>query len=302
MSANSLLVNRHYNRVINDGGDATKINATFISSVDSYLTTNDYWKYLLHWVDPRFGIKLDGSGFVSRVYCLGTTRLPRGGDYTPTTSNTFPSTSSNTSYSATGFRGTTPAWVNNASSAHGFFGNGRANNIQRKNELTLIAAYQKPGTAVGTLFGNGQLAGFYLQHASGSSGNITFGLSDTVAPPGTFKTATVAFSSATNPHVAAAVHDGSTMTAYLDGVAGTPVDSSAFNNPGLLNDSVLRGMYRSTNSTAPVLASGGKNSIQTLATRAYTIDSEAQFTCAALIVFEKGLPAAAISAITAMYA
>jgi len=108
-SNNTLMVTRHINRVINDGGDATKINVTFLASVDSYLTSNDYYKYLMHWVDARFAVKLDGSGFVSKVYCLGTTRLPRGGDYTPTTSNTFPSTSSNTSYSATSFRSTTPS-------------------------------------------------------------------------------------------------------------------------------------------------------------------------------------------------
>jgi hypothetical protein len=301
-SNNTQMVNRHVNRVINDGGDTSKIDMTFLASVDSYLTTNDYYKHLLHWVDARFGVKLDGSGFISKVYCLGTTRLPRGGDYTPTTSNTFPSTSSNTSYSATSFRGTTPSWINNASSAHGYFGNGRANTIQRKNEITLIAAYQKPGTAIATLFGTGQFAtGMYLQHASGSSGNVSFVMYESNHNSGTAITATVAFASATAAHVAAGVFDGSNMTAYLDGVAGTPVSASAYANPSMINDTVLRGTYRSTASTAVVLASGGRG-IQTLLTRAYTIDNEALFTGAGLIVFDKGLGSTAISAIGAMYA
>lgn len=302
-SNNTLMVTRHVNRVINDGGDTSKIDMTFLASVDSYLTSNDYYKYLLHWVDARFGVKLDGSSFVSKVYCLGTTRLPRGGDYTPTTSNTFPSTSSNTSYSTTSFRGTTPSWVNNASTAHGYFGNGRANTIQRKNELTLIAAYQKPSTAIATLFGTGQFAsGMYLQHASGSSGNVSFVMYASNDPPSSGPiTATVAFASATAAHVAAGVFDGTNMTAYLDGVAGTPQSATAYANPSMLNDNVLRGKFGSTASTAVVLASGGRG-IQTLLTRVYTIDSEAQFTGACLAVFEKGLPSGAITAIGALYA
>lgn len=302
-SNNTLMVTRHVNRVINDGGDQSKIDMTFLASVDSYLTTNDYYKYLMHWVDARFGVKLDGSGFVSKVYCLGTTRLPRGGDYTPTTSNTFPSTSSNTSYSATSFRGTTPSWINNASSAHGYFGNGRANTIQRKNELTLIAAYQKPGTGIATLFGTGQFAsGMYLQHASGSSGNVSFAMYASNDPPSSGPiTATVAFASATAAHVAAGVFDGTNMTAYLDGVAGTPVSASSYNNPTMSSDTVLRGKYGATASNAVILSSGGRG-FQTLLTRAYTIDNEALFTGACLAVFEKGLSSTAIGEIGAMYA
>lgn len=299
VSNNSQMVNRHVNRVIDDGGDATKIDMTFLASVDSYLTSNDYYKYLMHWVDARFGIKEDG-GFITKIYCLGTTRLPKGGDYTATTSNTFPSTTSNTSYSATSFRGTTPSWVNNANSARGYFANGRANNIQRKNEITLIAAYQKPGTAIASLFGLNQVSGgLYLQHASGSSGNVSFVMYQSGSPI----TATVAFASATAAHVAAGVFDGSSVTAYLDGVAGTPVDGSAAANPTMANDTALRGHYASTAGTSPVLMSGTRAGLQTLSTRAYNnSDAHGLFTGAGLIVFEKGLGSTAISAITAMYA
>jgi len=304
-SNNTLMVTRHVNRVINDGGDSTKINMTFLASVDSYLTSNNYYKYLMHWADVRFGVKLDGSGFVSKVYCLGTTRLPRGGDYTPTTSDTFPSTSSNTSYSATSFRGTTPSWVNNANTAHGYFGNGRANPIQRKNEITLIAAYQRPsGTGVATLFGYGQSAsGFYLQQDTGSSGNISFSMYASANPPSSGPiTATVAFASATTAKVVAGVFDGSNMTTYLDGVAGTPQNASSYNNPSMLNDSALRGFFSSTNATATALSSGSRRGLQTLLTRAYAMDNEGLFTAAGLMVFEKGLPSGAITAIGALYA
>lgn len=304
-SNNTLMVTRHVNRVINDGGDTSKINMTFLASVDSYLTSNDYYKYLMHWVDARFGIKVDGSGFVSKVYCLGTTRLPRGGDYTPTTSNTFPSTSSNTSYSATSFRGTTPSWINNAASARGFFGNGRPNTILRKNEITLIAAYQRPsGTGIATLFGQGQFTtGMFLQQAAGASGNISFTMYPSNVNNGTGITATAAFASATTAKVVAATFDRTNLTVYLDGVAGTPVSASAYDNPSMLNDTALRGDYQSFNATTVALMSGSQTGRQTRLTRAYNnSDAHGLFTGAGLMVFEKGLPSGAITAIGALYA
>lgn len=302
-SNNTLMVTRHVNRVVNDGGDTSKIDMTFLASVDSFLTSNDYYKYLMYWVDARFGVKLDGSGFVSKVYCLGTTRLPRGGDYTPTTSNTFPSTSSNTSYSATSFRGTTPSWVNNASSAHGFFGNGRPAVIQRKTEITLIAAYQRPsGTGVATLFGQGKNSGgMFLQQAAGSSGNISFSMYASNSDPSSGPiTATVAFASATTAKVVAGVFDGTNITAYLDGVAGTPVSASSYANPNLTSDTVLRGDHGSFNSVSTVLVSGSRSGTQTRITRAYTLDNEALFTGACLAVFEKGA-ASIVSGVGAFY-
>lgn len=307
VSSAILAVNKHINRVIDDGGDATKIDATFLTSVDSYLTTNNYHRYLLHWADARFGVKLDGSGFVSKVYDFGTTRLPRGGDFTPTTSNTFPSTSSNTSYSATSFRGTTPSWVNNAGTAHGYFGNGIGNNIQRKVELTVIAAYQKPGTLKSTLIAMGEVStaytGMYLVHGSGTPGTVSVGLSDRPTSTSTFTTATIASSSATAAHVIAGVFDQVNLTCYSDGVAGTPVSATALANPDLTNDTALRGHYAQTASQGPFLGSGSQDSKINHTTGAYTFsNNEALFTCAALIVFEKGLPAQAITDIGALYA
>src|SRR6185369_1983736 len=73
-SNNTEIVNKHVNRVINDGG--TGYNVSFIASVDTWLTSNNAYRYLNWWTDIRFGYKLDGSGFVSRIYDLGTTYLP----------------------------------------------------------------------------------------------------------------------------------------------------------------------------------------------------------------------------------
>jgi len=291
-SAQNAQVNKHVNRVINDGGSGYDI--TFIASADQWLNSNNTYRYLNWWTDVRFGYKLDGSGFISKIYDLGTTLLPRGGDYTPTTSNTFPSTSSNTSYSATSFRGTTPSWVNNANTARGYFGNGRANPIQRWNKITALAAYQKPGTSLATLFGTGQFnRGWYLQHGSGSSGNVSFVMGNVGGSA--LITATVPFASATAAHVAVGKFDGSNLTAYLDGVAGTPVDASSLDNPGMLNDTPLRGQYRTTATTSPILISGARTGLQTLLTRAYnTSENEALFTGAGLAVFNSDLSDAQI--------
>jgi hypothetical protein len=299
-SNNTAMVNKHVNRVINDGGDVTKINMTFLASADSWLTSNDAYKYVQWWADARFGVKLDGSGFISKVYCLGTTYMPRGGDYTPTTSDTYPSTSSNTSYSATSFRGTTPSWVNNANTAHGYFGGGRANNMQRWNEITLLAAYQRPsGTGVAGLFGYGQFEGLYLTQDTGASGNINFGMTAGLGGSSAYTISTAAFSGATTPRVAAGVFNGSTMTTYLDGVAGTPVNASAFSNPNLLNPSVLRGSLTALSGGRPVLCSGSDTGIKN---SNYNINTLASFTGAGLAVFNKGLSQSLVQSWGALYA
>ena len=304
-SANTEMVNRHVNRVINDGGSGYDIS--FIATADTWLTSNNNYRYVQWWADVRFGYKLDGSGFISKIYDLGTTYMPRGGDYTPTTSNTFPSTSSNTSYSATSFRGTTPSWVNNAGTARGYFGNGRANNIQRWNEATFLAAYQKPGTNAATFFGLGENTGLYLQHASGASGNINFAMvCDKVGAPFTFTTATAPFTTATAAHVAAGVFDGTNMTAYLDGVAGSPQSCSASaSNTAMLKDTILRGYYPGdafVATTSPVLMSGTRDTRFNFLTRTYNAgNAEGQFTGAGLAAFNKGLPAAQVQSWGALY-
>ena len=307
-SNNELMVNKHVNRFLNDGGDISKINISFVATAAAWLTSNDAWRYVNWWVDVRFGYKLDGSGFISKIFCLGTTYLPRGGDYTPTTSNTYPSTSSNTSYSATSFRGTTPSWINNSSTARGYFGGGRANNIQRWSEITMLAAYQKPGTGVATFFGMNESTGMYFQHESGTSGNITFSMVlDKVNANTTFTSATVPFSSATAAGVAAAVADSTNMTVYLNGTPGTPVSLGASaNNELMLKDTTLRGHLPGDASSAgstPVLVSGSKSSRFNLAARTYNLGgSEAQYTGAGLAVFNKGFAQSLIQSWGALYA
>jgi len=286
-SSQNAQVNKHVNRVLNDGGTFNNLTSdiTFIASADSWLTSNNAYRYLQWWTDVRFGYKLDGSSFIAKIYDLGTTYLPRGGDYTPTTSNTFPSTSSNTSYSTNSFRGTTPSWINNASSAHGYFGNGRSNNIQRWNEITLLAAYQKPGTSNVSLFGLGQFGGMYLLQNSGASGTVDFGMSAKIGGGSSYTVATAAFSGATTARVAGATLDASgNMTAYLDGTPGTPV-STSFANPQMLNETVLRGTY-STSTTSPAFASGSSIAMKP---GTYTLANEALATFAGLAVFNKGL-------------
>lgn len=297
-SAQNAQVNKHINRVTNDGGSG--IDIAFLASADAWLNSNNLYPSIQWWTDVRFGYKLDGSGFIAKIYDLGTTQLPKGGDYTPTTSNTYPSTSSNTSYSATSFRGTTPSWVNNASSARGYFGSGRANNIILWNEITLLAAYQKPGTAVATLFGHGENTGLYLRQASGASGDITFAMVCDKASPSVFTTATVPFVSATAAAVVAGKFDGVDMTAYLNGVAGTSVTvgSTCNNNSALLKDTVLRGQYSldvSAAGTGPILMSGSQNTRFSYTARTYNpSNNEALFTGAGLAGFNKSLPDAQI--------
>ena len=297
-SSRTEIVNRHINRVLNDGGSfqSPASDYAFLSSADNWLTTNSAYPYLNWWTDVRFGVKFDGGGFISKVYDFGTTYLPRGGDYTPTTSKTFPSTSSNTSYSATGFRGTTPAWVNNASNSPGYFGNGRSNNMQRWREITLLAAYQKPGTAGLALFGYGEFNGMYLRHESGSSGNITFALSPDPAV-NSYTTAVAPFTTATAPHVVAGVFDGSTITASLDGVFGSPV-SFVQPNSDLRTDTILRGQIAPAATNIRTLASGSSSSVQK---PNYAMSNEALGAFGGLAIFNKGLSQSLVQSWGALY-
>lgn len=299
-SANTAMVNKHVTRFIHDGGSLSNIDVSFVAGADAWLTSNNVYRYLQWWTDVRFGYKLDGSGFIAKIYDLGTTWLPRGGDYTPTTSSTFPSTSSNTSYSATSFRGTTPSWINNASTAKGYFGNGRANNIQRWSEITLLAAYQKPGTGAASLFGLGEFTGMYLQHASGSSGNINFAMvCNKAGAPTVFTTATAPFVSATAAAIVAGVYNNANLTAYYNGTPGTPQSCTSATNDALLQqDTILRGQFSLDTTSVgagPVLASGSHDTRFSYTARTYNFgNNEGQFTGAGLAVFNKDIGSTAI--------
>lgn len=300
-SSNTAMVNKHVTRVYNDGGDISRINMSFLATADATLTSTNTWKTLELWTDLRFGYK-DSGGFITKIYDLGTTKLPRGGDYTPTTSRTWPSTTSGTTYSATGFRGTTPAWSNSSTSI-GYYGNGRGNPIQRKSALTLMAAYQKSSTSgVAALFGYGQNGGMYLQQASGSSGDVVFGMAANWEAS-TYVTATVPFSSATTAHVAAATFSSNgTMTAWLDGTAGTPFASSLGNPMPNINNSVIKGQYESTRSTGPVLCSGSATCLQTFATQAYSAATTQSVSIqAGLLVWEEDLSSTKVQTFTNLY-
>lgn len=297
-SAQNAQVNKHVNRVLNDGGSGVDI--TFTASADAWLTTNNLYPSIQWWTDVRFGYKLNGSGFIAKIYDLGTTYMPRGGDYTPTTSNTFPSTSSNTSYSASSFRGTTPSWINNASTARGYFGNGRANNVQRWKEVTFLAAYQKPGTSTATLFGLGEFQGLYLQHSSGSPGVINFAMGcNKIGSPFTFTTATATPSSSTAAAVIAGTYNNANLTAYYNGTPGSPQPCSlATNDTYMTVDTYLRGLFSQSaysSSTGPVLASGSHDTRFTFTTNVYNFgNSESQFTGGGLAVFNKDIGSTAI--------
>lgn len=252
----SELVNSHINRVINDGGDVTTVNVSFLNAFDAMLANGGWHKNLMIAADPSFGVKRSG-GFISKTYCFGTTRMPKYGDLTHTTSDTFPSTSSNTTYSATGMNSVSPAWVNGASNARGYFGNGRSNIVQRKRQSTVVAVYQKPSTGKLSLFGMGENAGMFFNHGSGSPGVISFAIADSPEGPGNFTTATVPSSGASAAHVIGGVFDEVNITTYSDGVAGTPASATSLANPLMANQNALRGHYNGTAGTSPFLGHGG---------------------------------------------
>jgi hypothetical protein len=286
-SSNSALTNTHIDRVLLDGADSSTIDATWIESVVSWLSSEGLTSSLLYWVNPAFGTKKSGST-VEKIYCLGTTLLPRGGDYTPSTANT--------TYSATGMNGTVPGWTNPATTDRGYFGNGRINNIRRKVQISCIAAYKKSHTNTVTLMAMNEFSnGMVLQHTSGTPGNASFLLK----PSGTAVTATKATSSATAANIIAGVFDGAELTTYVEAVAGTPQTGLEANTDLALN-TALKGTLGS-GAEFPFLCSGSANSKYNVSTETRTFsDSQAQFSASDFIILEDGLSSSQVSSLTTL--
>jgi hypothetical protein len=175
---------------------------------------------------------------------MGTTRLPRGGDYTPTSP-------ANTTYNATGIN-SKPAWVNGTNTAQGYYGSGRLNNIRRKTQITLFAAYQKPGTAQITPLAWGEVGGMKMTHTTGSPGTISCQLYDAT----TSKTATVNVAGlATDVHTAACTFDGTSLVAWSDAVAGSAQTGLVIPSPNLNPPDALTGAV-ANQTILPFLGSG----------------------------------------------
>lgn len=223
-------VNAHLTRASAGGADMTTCNRTFMDTFYLWLTSNGMKDNLLFASMPEFCVAKSGSN-ISKVFDMGTTRLPRGGDYTPLVP-------ASTTYNATGIN-SKPAWVNSANTAYGYYGGGRFNNIRRKTQITLLAAYQKPGTAVLTPFALGQFSSLMsLSHTAGAPGGISCTAFDASHPA--TATATVA-GLATDVHTASCTFDGTNWTAWSDATAGTPVGGLVIPSPNLNPPDMLTG-------------------------------------------------------------
>lgn len=298
-SSSSAFVNAHITRALGAGADSTTIDRAWMDTVYNFLNTNNLLTSLMFWTNPSFGVVKSGS-VISTVMDLGTTWLPRGGDYTTDTGNT--------TYNATGLR-SFPAWVNGTNASYGHYGGpgsaslpGRLNNIRRKVQITVLAAYQKPGTAKTTLLSLGQGSqGIALQHVAGTPGNAAFLLSD--ATHQVTATATIS-GNATDPHIIAGTFDGTTLLAYADGVAGTGqaglvIPGTALQVTGT-NDALTGQTNGSGLTTIPFLGSGSTNSIYTYGTGYAYSNLEALFTGSDLIMFEKALTGTQVQALTTL--
>ncbi len=284
-SSASGLVNSHINRILKDGADATTIDATWLTAAVNWLSATGLTGNLLFWSDPAFGVKRSGS-VISKIYDLGTTRLPRGGDYTPTTGNT--------TYSATGVN-SLPAWVNGTTSSYAYFGSGRLNNIRRKYQITFVANYQKSGTAQATLLASGEFHGMALYNSSGSPGAASFYLEGA----STSLTAVAGALTNGNPHIIGGTFDGTNVTAYADGVAGVSLPGLAA-NADLVLETRLRGIWGNT-SLIPFVGSGALDSKYNINLEAYVFDeSQALFSASDLILFDKALTAAQMASLTVL--
>jgi hypothetical protein len=285
VSANSALTNKHVNRILADSVTAGTYDVAWIEACVAWLESQSLTNSLLFWPDPAFGTKHTANA-ISKVYCLGTTRLPRGGDYTP-------QTPANTTYSATGMNGSVPGWTNAGAGDHGYFGGGRLNNIRRKVEITCVAAYKKPNSNKATFLAMDQFTGMVLYHDS--DGAAKFKLYDDA----TSKTATKAVASHTAANIIAGTFDGTNLTTYVEGVAGT-AQTGLNANTDLSANTPLKGVL-GTPTNVPVLISGSETSKYVITTESFSFsNNEAQFSASDLIVFEKALTASQVASLTTL--
>jgi hypothetical protein len=207
-------VNKHMTRVLAAGG--TVADATWLSTVDAWITSQNLYPYLFDWTNPALGVIKDGSNNISKLLGLGTTWLPRLGDLTP-------SAPTSTAYAATGIGGL-PAWTNTSNTAYSYWGAARSGTvrtqqIRRKHNqgLTLVAVYKKNHAFQSTMFGEGTLssARIVLQNTAGSPGSCKAYIG---APSFTATHATTLANNAV--HIIGATFDGDTLTTFVEGSAG----------------------------------------------------------------------------------
>lgn len=206
VSSSSALINQHVTRALAGGADVSTIDKTWMATVETWLRDNNLLGSLMHWVDPKFGVKLDGSAIL-KAYDLGTTLRPFSGDLTPLTANT--------TYSATGVNNT-PGIVNTVNTARCYFNGVRHNPLRRKTGLTCFAAYTKSISDNAALFGLGGTNGINLFHASGNPGNGSFSTAGSGSG-----SSSLAFQ-ASGPHVLGGIATLDSVQVICDGVMGTP--------------------------------------------------------------------------------
>lgn len=305
----SEFINKHITRALAAGADPTTINSSWLTAVDNWLTPSDN---LLFWADAGFGVIKSSANAMSKAMCLGTTRLPRGGDYTT-------ELSSITTYVSSAINGR-PGWVNTTASARGYFGSARTgssgglnNNSQRYNNLrrlhytgvSFVATYQKSHGNMISLLNIAEFGGLSLRHSS--VGQLEFragGFSNTwtVIANGSSTLGTSVV------NVIGGTWDGQTLElkAYIEGSPGVTQLTTTAIGDGASHDggtALLGGI--NGNFTSFFLGSGSTNSKMSLTThsvnysRIYS-DAQAQFSAANLIVFGTPLSSTRMSSLHAM--
>lgn len=277
VSSKSSLVNEHVTRVVADGGDPATIDLNHVEWAEDVLDELGVKDDIAYWVMPELGHIKDGSNVLSKVYCLGSTIHPRGGDLTFATSSTV--------YNATAWD-SKPAWTASVLTAFGRFGSGRLNNIRRARNsgLTLIAGIQRSHTNPITPFGWGeQTLSCFLQVGSGSPGAVTMSFQNTSDTHST----TIANSA---PHIIGAVITSSLIRTSVEGSLSSGTARPATTN---ITDR-LNGQRASGGNNSFLLGYGSAGvkmtGAESSATRTYSfLNNQAQMDCRHLIAIRRAL-------------
>lgn len=290
-SSSSAFVNAHMTRALAAGADASTCNKAWMDTFDSWLVSNNLSNNLLFATMVDFCVIKDGSNVISKIFDMGTTRLPRGGDYTPSTTST--------TYSATGIN-SRPAWVNGVDTAYGYYGGDRAylNQIRRQTQITFFAAYQKPGTAPATPFVLGQFGSrTQLSHTSGTPGSVSCLMYDGVNS----RDATVAVSGlATAFHTMGCTYDGAEWKAWSDAVSGTAITDLVIPRPTLSPADNLTGQIGGANLTYLLISGSDTGYYNRALNTINPTGNVARYSGGAQIIFDKALSGAQMTSLNTL--
>lgn len=214
----SATTNAHITRALAAG--AENVDAAWVEAVVDWLVANSLTDNLEHWVSPAFGVTFSSGVIIDYVMDLARTLVP-------TRIADARANDTNWTYSATGMSGSVPGAVAGATQDGIALSKERHNPLRIRNggAITVLMAYNRDATNNATFhpFAWYNFRGLKFDHDISNSKIVATQTHD----DGTAWTAEIAVDNAADLVAGFTVDAGGGLTAWAQGVAGTPTASGS---------------------------------------------------------------------------